>query len=202
MMATPNPAKPRCIGGCETLLGNLSNGRIFCAKCGNPPAMESETPQAASYAVDVELKLAEDELFYGNSYHFVDTNGHKVRIDPKDVVMRSTIKPVGLFAGMAVVEDPLMAPNDIKLVNAGSGDFDPADLIRAIRRTSKVKTACIILDHADELGKVWDVLHAAGINGAGGMSAAEGVKLLAARCMPEANDKPEQDLPLEPWGKR
>lgn len=47
------------------------------------------------------------------------------------------------------------------------------------------KPQCMILDHvgnvdhADELGKVWDVLHAAGINGAGGMSAAEGVKLLA-----------------------
>lgn len=34
-------------------------------------------------------------------------------------------------------------------------------------------------DPADELGKVWDVLHAAGINSGGELSASEGVKLLA-----------------------
>lgn len=39
------------------------------------------------------------------------------------------------------------------------------------------------VDHADELGRVWDVLHAAGINGAGGISASEGVKLLAEKLL-------------------
>lgn len=34
-------------------------------------------------------------------------------------------------------------------------------------------------DPTDELGKVWDVLHAAGINSGGELSASEGVKLLA-----------------------
>lgn len=42
----------------------------------------------------------------------------------------------------------------------------------------------------DELGKVWDVLHAAGINGAGGMSAAEGVQALIEKLevLPPPND--------------
>lgn len=35
------------------------------------------------------------------------------------------------------------------------------------------------VDHQDENGRVWDVLHAAGINSAGGLSASEGVKQLA-----------------------
>lgn len=39
-MATPNPAKPRCVDGCQTLLGNSSTGQTFCAVCGNPPADE------------------------------------------------------------------------------------------------------------------------------------------------------------------
>lgn len=90
-----------------------------------------------------------------------------------------------LWGVSQVVLNAWMAPNDIKLVNAGNGDFDPADLMRAMRKTGKAKTACMILDYvgnvdpADELAKVWDALHAAGINGAGGMSAAEGVALLA-----------------------
>ena len=37
----------------------------------------------------------------------------------------------------------------------------------------------MLADPADELGKVWDVLHAAGINSGGELSASEGVKLLA-----------------------
>lgn len=37
----------------------------------------------------------------------------------------------------------------------------------------------MLADPTDELGKVWDVLHAAGINSGGELSASEGVKLLA-----------------------
>lgn len=43
-------------------------------------------------------------------------------------------------------------------------------------------------DPADELGKVWDVLHAAGINSGGELSASEGVKLLAGRFTGELMD--------------
>lgn len=39
--------------------------------------------------------------------------------------------------------------------------------------------SCTPSDPTDELGKVWDVLHAAGINSGGELSASEGVKLLA-----------------------
>lgn len=53
------------------------------------------------------------------------------------------------------------------------------------------KAKCMVVDHignkpdhADELGKVWDVLHANGINGTGGLSASEGVKLLANKVKP------------------
>lgn len=37
------------------------------------------------------------------------------------------------------------------------------------------------VDHQDEIGRVWDVLHAAGINSAGGLSASEGVKQLVEK---------------------
>lgn len=52
-------------------------------------------------------------------------------------------------------------------------------------------------DPADELGKVWDVLHAAGINGAGGMSASEGVKELMARHTAEVSDKSKPTKPCQ-----
>ena len=48
---------------------------------------------------------------------------------------------------------------------------------------------CTPADPADELGKVWDVLHAAGINSGGELSASEGVKLLAGRFTGELMDE-------------
>lgn len=46
-----------------------------------------------------------------------------------------------------------------------------------------------LADPTDELGKVWDVLHAAGINSGGELSASEGVKLLAGRFTGELVDE-------------
>lgn len=85
MMATPNPAKPRCVDGCQTFIGHSGTGHVQCADCGLPPK---------------------------------------------------------------------------------------------------------VVSYADELGKVWDVLHAAGINGSGNMSAAEGVAALIEKLevLPPPND--------------
>lgn len=50
------------------------------------------------------------------------------------------------------------------------------------------EAARMLADPTDELGKVWDVLHAAGINSGGELSASEGVKLLAGRFTGELMD--------------
>lgn len=39
-MATPNPAKPRCVDGCQTFIGHSGTGHVQCADCGNPPVDE------------------------------------------------------------------------------------------------------------------------------------------------------------------
>ena len=49
-------------------------------------------------------------------------------------------------------------------------------------RSDHHRAGCkLFVDHQDEIGKVWDVLHAAGVNSAGGVSASEGVKQLVAK---------------------
>jgi hypothetical protein len=117
-MPTPNPAKPRCPDGCETLLRNSSTGRVFCAKCGNAPISADDelgevwdvlhaagingaggmsaaegvkvlasrrTPEVSEN--DVDAQLEQDYRLYGASYHTVDDQGRKVRIDPTKLVI-------------------------------------------------------------------------------------------------------------------
>lgn len=67
-------------------------------------------------------------------------------------------------------------------VAEGIADAEAGNLVDL--DTVKAKWA----SRTDELGKVWDVLHAAGINSGGELSASEGVKLLAGRFTGELMD--------------
>ena len=63
------------------------------------------------------------------------------------------------------------------------GEFDPTDALKRLGWQLNAPA-----HPADELGKVWDVLHDAGINSGGELSASEGVKLLAGRFTGELMD--------------